>query len=163
MPVLKRIKTKYPGVYYVLGRSSAQVGKSERIYYIRYRKYGKEVEEKAGRQFQDQMSAEKAANIRAECIEGKRLSRKELRDLKKAELSSQRKIRSKDPEIVIGGETGFGHPSDLSSDPEETFRTFVETASDLMCMLDRDRNLTYVNSSMAWTLGYSKKEMIGEF
>jgi PAS domain S-box-containing protein len=161
MPVLNRIKTKYPGVYYVMGRSLAQVGKSERIYYIRYRRYGKEVEEKAGRQFQDQMTPEKAANIRAECIEGKRLSRKELRDLEKAKQHSQRKIRSKKPAGVAGDKPGFGHQSDLSTDPEETFRTFVETASDLMCMLDRDRNLTYVNSSMAWTLGYSKEEMIG--
>ena len=44
MPVLKRIKTNYPGVYYVMGRSLAQVGKSERIYYIRYRKT--EIEDK---------------------------------------------------------------------------------------------------------------------
>ena len=154
MPVLKRIKTKYPGVYYVMGRSIAQIGKSERIYYIRYRKYGKEVEEKAGRQFQDQMSAEKAANIRAECIEGKRLSRRELRDLDEAERNTKKKIQRKDQADGTGDKTGFGRQSDMSTDPEETFRNFVETASDLMCMLDRDRNLTYVNGAMALILGY---------
>jgi len=44
---------------------------------------------------------------------------------------------------------------------EEKFRTFMETASDLMHITDKDGNLTYVNESMARTLGYSKEEMIG--
>ena len=44
---------------------------------------------------------------------------------------------------------------------EEKFRSFMETASDLMHIADKDGNLTYVNKSMAGTLGYSKEEMIG--
>jgi len=44
---------------------------------------------------------------------------------------------------------------------EERFRTFMETASDLMHIADKVGNLTYVNESMAKTLGYSKEEMIG--
>jgi PAS domain S-box-containing protein len=44
---------------------------------------------------------------------------------------------------------------------EEKFRTFMETASDLMHITDKDGNFTYVNESMAKTLGYSKEEMIG--
>ncbi len=44
---------------------------------------------------------------------------------------------------------------------EEKFRTFMETASDLMHIADKDGNLTYVNESTARTLGYSKEEMIG--
>jgi PAS domain S-box-containing protein len=44
---------------------------------------------------------------------------------------------------------------------ENTFRSFFETASDLMCMTDKDGNLTYVNDSFAKTLGYSKKETTG--
>ena len=44
---------------------------------------------------------------------------------------------------------------------EEEFRTFMETASDLMHITDKDFNYTYVNEAMARTLGYSKKEMIG--
>ena len=44
---------------------------------------------------------------------------------------------------------------------EEKFRTFMETASDLMHITDKDGNLTYVNDAMAGTLGYSKDEMIG--
>jgi PAS domain S-box-containing protein len=44
---------------------------------------------------------------------------------------------------------------------EEKFRTFMETASDLMFITDKDGNYTYVNESTARTLGYSKEEMIG--
>ena len=44
---------------------------------------------------------------------------------------------------------------------EEKFRTFMETASDLMLIADKYGNITYVNEAMARTLGYSKEEMIG--
>ena len=44
---------------------------------------------------------------------------------------------------------------------EEKFRTFMDTASDLMHITDKDGNLTYVNEFMARALGYSRKEMIG--
>jgi integrase len=78
MPSLKRMKTNYPGVFYIEG---AAVGSSraEKIFYIRYRKAGKMIEEKAGRQFQDDMTPSRAARIRAERIEGKSLPRKEAR------------------------------------------------------------------------------------
>lgn len=79
MPILKRIKTNYPGVFFIEGTSLAS-GKPEKIFYIRYRKAGKMIEEKAGRQFQDDMTAARAARIRAEKIEGKKLSRKEVRE-----------------------------------------------------------------------------------
>ena len=72
MPVFKRIKTKYPGVYYFVGTAIGSK-KPERIYYIRYRKEGKLIEEKAGRQFQDDMTQARAALIRAQKIEGKNL------------------------------------------------------------------------------------------
>lgn len=78
MPTLKRIKTNYPGVFYIEGASST-TGKPEKIFYIRYRKAGKMIEEKAGRQFQDDMTPARASRIRTEKIEGKRLSRKEAR------------------------------------------------------------------------------------
>jgi len=55
---MKRINTKYPGVYYIFG-TSRTTGQQERIYYINYRKSGKRIEEKAGRQFLDDMTAAK--------------------------------------------------------------------------------------------------------
>ncbi len=84
MPAKMRIKTTYPGVYYIEGFSRV-TGKRELIFYIRYRKNGKLIEEKAGRQFQDRMTPAKAQKIRMECIEGNRLPRKEIRYRENAE------------------------------------------------------------------------------
>ena len=83
MPILRRGKTTYPGVSYIDGTSV--MGKPERIFYIRYRKNGKSIEEKAGRQIQDNMTPAKANSIRAERINGKQLSNKERRKMDKAE------------------------------------------------------------------------------
>lgn len=55
MRKLERIKTGYKGVFYYNVLSTA-TGKTERIYYIRYRRDGKEVEEPCGRQYQDDMT-----------------------------------------------------------------------------------------------------------
>ncbi len=44
---------------------------------------------------------------------------------------------------------------------EERFRTFIETASDLMHIADENGDFIYVNQAMAKALGYTKKEMIG--
>jgi integrase len=84
MPKMKRFKTDYPGVYYVIGEGIA-TGKEERIYYIRYRKNDKAYDEKAGRQLSDAMTAAKAGRIRGERIEGKQLPNKERREKKKCE------------------------------------------------------------------------------
>lgn len=73
MPTMKRFKTKYPGVYYVEGKAIGS-NKLERIYYIVYRREGQLIEEKAGRQFQDDMTPSRAARVRAERIEGVQLS-----------------------------------------------------------------------------------------
>lgn len=78
MPPLKRIKTNYPGVFYIEGISPT-TGKPERIYYIRYRKGGKMVEEKAGRQHQDDMTPARASHLRAERVTGKAPTRGEIR------------------------------------------------------------------------------------
>jgi len=44
---------------------------------------------------------------------------------------------------------------------EEKFRTFVDSASNLMSITDRAGNFTDVNAAMVRVLGYSKKELIG--
>jgi integrase len=69
MPSMKRKRTSYPGVFFVDG-TDPRTGKPEKIYYIRYRREGKLVEEKAGRQHMDKMTPTKAANVRAERMSG---------------------------------------------------------------------------------------------
>ena len=80
MPKVIRTKTNYPGVYYVEGQKKYK-GKSEKIYYIRYRKDEKQIEEKAGRQFQDDMTPARASILRNDRVVGNKKSRKEIRDL----------------------------------------------------------------------------------
>ena len=84
----KRIKTNYPGVYY---RTAKRIGGkgSEKVYYIVFKKGGKVQEEKVGRQFVDDMTPARAAGIRAERVEGKRLSRKDIRAQDKAQKEAE--------------------------------------------------------------------------
>jgi len=89
--VSKRMKTKYPGVFY---REAKRIGgkgseKVEKVYYIVFKKNGKVIEEKAGRQFVDNMTEARAAGIRSDRIEGKRLSRKEIRELEEARKKAE--------------------------------------------------------------------------
>jgi len=81
VPKQERIKTRYPGVYYI--DSEGARGK-ERIFYIFYRRNGRQIEEKAGYQYADDMTEAKAANIRADRIRGKALSNTEKRTAEKA-------------------------------------------------------------------------------
>ena len=46
MAKLGRIKTTYPGVYYIEGPPIGPKGQKDKIYYIIYRKDGKQIEEK---------------------------------------------------------------------------------------------------------------------
>jgi len=84
MPKMKRFKTDYVGVYYIMGVAISN-GKPEKIFYITYRRKGKLIEEKAGRQFSDAMTPAKASRIRAERIEGKALSNKARREEERRE------------------------------------------------------------------------------
>ena len=79
MPAKQRFKTKYPGVYYIEGLAAD--GRLERIYYIMYRRHGRLIEEKAGRQYQDDMTPARAAHIRSQRIEGDQPSNQERREV----------------------------------------------------------------------------------
>ena len=84
----QRIKTKYPGVYYRTAKRISKKNEEEQVFYIVFKKEGRVIEEKVGRQYADGMTAARASGIRAERIEGKRLSRKEVRQQKEAEKAA---------------------------------------------------------------------------
>ena len=65
--------------YYVEGKAVGRSSK-EKIFYIRYKRNGKSVEEKAGRQFVDDMTPARAAGIRSQKIDGKQASNREKRE-----------------------------------------------------------------------------------
>lgn len=87
MPAQKRFKTQYPGVFFIEGKSLYN-GKPERIYNIRYRKDGKQIEEKAGRSSEG-MTPARVAVLRSERISGKRQTNKERRQEKKAQEEAE--------------------------------------------------------------------------
>ncbi len=84
MPIIKRHKNKISGCLFY-SRLGNGTGKPERIYYIIYRKDGRLIEEKAGRQFQDDMTAAKAAQMKTKRIQKDELSNKEQRIVTKKE------------------------------------------------------------------------------
>ena len=85
MPPFKRMKTNYWGVFYIEGTSPTN-GKPEKIFYIRYRKGGKMIEEKAGRQTQDDMTpAGPPASALNGCKESDHLARRPGRKRKRPE------------------------------------------------------------------------------
>ncbi len=86
---MQRIKTNYPGVYYRLVNRVGQKG-SERTYYITFKSSDRRmIEEKVGHQYRDNMTPAKAARIRSERIEGRRLSRREIREKRQAEKAAK--------------------------------------------------------------------------
>lgn len=76
MAIMGRVKTDYAGVFYILGEGARG---PERIYYIRYRRDGKMIEEKAGRQYQDDMTPARASEIRSRRIDRKETPNREKR------------------------------------------------------------------------------------
>ncbi len=68
----------YAGVHYVEVPRVGGYG-LEKIYYIRYRRNGKAVEEKVGGQYRDNMTAAKAASMRGARMEGRDASNEEKR------------------------------------------------------------------------------------
>lgn len=87
MPSKKRNWTKYPGVYFIEGTGAR--GKVEKTFYIVYRKEGRLIEEKVGKEKQDAMTPAKAAGIRADKLEGKALPNTERR---KAQREAKEKV-----------------------------------------------------------------------
>jgi len=116
---MKRFKTEYPGVFY---RNADRIGGKgkEKVFYVVFKKNNKTHEEKAGRQHQDDMTAARAARIRASLIEGNRKSRPDIRAEKKtvSEIMTINKIWDKYKE---------SHPQlkGIAQD-ESRFRLYIE-------------------------------------
>ena len=88
MPANQRFKTNYPGVTYIIGTTPN--GKKEKSYHIRYRKNGKLIEEKAGRQYRDDMTPARAAGLRADRIQGKEQTNAERRAEQQAQKEAEK-------------------------------------------------------------------------
>ena len=79
-----RVKVKgYVGVYYRMADRIGGKGR-EKIYYVVYKKDGKVIEAKAGRQYSDDMTPARASKFRNNLIEGREQTRQEKRMAEKA-------------------------------------------------------------------------------
>ena len=70
---MKRHQTTYPGVYYLVNKDN------DKVYYIRYRKNGKSIDEKVGKQHANDMTPARASGIRANRMQGKEKTNTEER------------------------------------------------------------------------------------
>lgn len=83
-----RVKTDYTGVYYYTQPRVGGTG-TEKVFYVVFKLAGKVYEEPAGRQYRDNMTAAKAARIRASLIDGKRELAKDRREREKNEKEAE--------------------------------------------------------------------------
>jgi integrase len=86
----KRVPCKgYKGVRYIEGRRLGAPSQTEKIYYISYYRDGKRIEEKAGRQYSDDMTPARANRLRLKKIDGDKKTNKEIREAKKKEEAAE--------------------------------------------------------------------------
>ncbi len=162
MPAKKRFKTKYPGVYYIEGKASGSE-KKERIYYIIYRKRGKQLEEKAGRQFRDKMTPARAARIRTDRINGEPLSRRwkkgsgpavEIQRNPNGHLSSKHsQDRDRSSHIRVAP-----YSEEIVSETEQRYRKLVNLSPDPV-LIFQDGLLKVASSAFMDLLGYSREDI----
>jgi len=148
-----RTKTDYPGVFYRNARCTGQK-EPERVYYIVFKKEGRVIEEKVGRQYSDGMSPQKAADLRAQIVHGKRLSRQESKKKEKAEREGQnnprvRKTKETDAESMM---------------LEDDWILFMESATEGFALFDAKLNLVELNDAVLKLLpdGTRKQDIIGK-
>jgi len=91
VPSRKRFWTDYPGVFFSWGTATGS-GKPEKVFFVKYRRNGKVIEEKAGRQFQDDMTPAKAAALRVRRIQGDELSNEERREAARIDAEKLKEI-----------------------------------------------------------------------
>jgi len=172
----KRIKTKYPGVYY---RDSKRLGGTgtEKVYYVVFKKNGKAIEEKVGRHFVDDMSPSKAARIRSERIEGKRLSRKEI---KRQEDDRQAAEADKYTIDKLWGEYKLNRPSGKSlnidqgryekyigptfgkKEPKELIKLDVDRVRIKLLKKLSPQTVKHVLNLLTWIINYGTKNNLCE-
>ncbi len=156
----KRNKTKYAGVFFRVSKTST--GKLEKIYYIRYRKNKKAIEEKVGHQFRDKMDSRKAFNVKNSRINGG-LSNNEIRDLKKTEeLKKKWTINAIWSEYLLPKKDNTNLKKDKNRYNQHIKQAFGKKMPENILVLDIDRikmnmNKKYSNQTIKHVLELLKR------
>ena len=154
----KRSKTYYPGVYYLVGPAKHKRGK-EKTYYIRYRRQGKLVEERVGRQIADGMTPSQAALIRLQRMaEIPEPTPPSPPDSTSAANDSDAVIQFRQLGIDAGSTGGaMEDPRQLSPIMEALFRS----SSVGISVADTEGNLVACNETSARFAGVAPETFIG--
>ena len=158
MPKQKRYKTKYPGVYYINGRGLLK-GTKEKVYYLLFRKNGKLIEEKVGRQFQDKMTPSRASRIRDQKIAGKLPLNRDQKRSKARHGSVDKYIRKGDktPQFEIYGQNKIV-PDQLNKILNAIFRV----STDGLSISDSKGNIIACNEASGKITGLKASDFVGK-
>jgi integrase len=173
MPKQERFKTKHAGVFYVMAsRKGGKPNQTERLYYIRFKRGGKLIEEPAGRQYADDMTPAKAALKRANKIQGKEPTRKEKRqaviDAERAKAEAwtidrlwQEYRQSRKPGKSLKIDTGrydlyikeqFG-----DKEPKEILALDVERLKRQLLKKKSPQTVAHILGLLTWIIGFGTK------
>jgi len=158
MPKQKRYKTKYPGVYYINGRG-IEKGTKEKVYYILFRKNGKLIEEKAGRQFQDKMTPSRVSRIRDQKIAGKLALNRDQNKSNARHGSGDKSLRKVDEvqRFEIYRESRIT-PDQLNKILNAIFRV----STDGLSISDRKGNIIACNEASSKITGLKVSDFVGK-
>jgi len=167
----KIIEIPYTGVFFRIGKRIGGNG-IEKIYYITFKKKGKKIEESVGRQYADQMTPAKAANIRANIIEGRRLPKKEQKMLdqekKQAEagkytiekLWQEYKINrpsGKSLKIDQGRYEKYIEPVFGKKEPKELIKLDVDRVRIKLLKKLSPQTVKHILNLLTWIINYGSK------
>lgn len=165
------IEIPYTGVFYRIAQRIGGKG-DEKIYYVTYKKEGKKIEESVGRQYADQMTPARAARIRSDIIEGRRLPKKEQKALKEAEKAAERKRYTIDrlwKEYKLNRTPGKGLNTDKNryenyiepvfgkKEPQELIKLDVDRVRIKLLKKKSPQTVKHVLNLLTWIINYGVK------
>ena len=158
MPKQKRYKTKYPGLYYINGRG-LEKGTKEKVYYIVFRKNGKLIEEKAGRQFHDKMTPARASRIRDQKIAGKLPLNRDQKKLNSRNVSVDKSL----PKVYETQLFEINGKSEIAPDQlNKILNALFRVSTDGLSISDAKGNIIACNEASAKTAGLNVSDFAGK-
>lgn len=171
MPAQTRHTTKYPGVYFIVGTAIA-TGKPDKIYYIDFRKDGKRIQEKAGRQSED-MTPARASQKRADKIKGRVPTNKEKREAEEAAKKAEENrwtIERLWTEYKEGRKPGKGLATDSGrydkylkkpfggKEPSEVIALDIERLKRRLLKTKSPQTVKHILNLLTWVVNYGVKK-----
>ena len=160
MPTVKRIKTAFPGVFYLEGKKSGYEGK-ERVFYIRYRANGRQFEEKVGRSVRDNMTAEKAFKLRESKLTNRKIFKNKLKDT--GEIESSGTVNYKNPKTQKSSISYLIDPGYSKNEKNlfEILDALLRSSSDGIYITDNKGKTIACNEASIKLSGLQFEEVVG--